>query len=74
MRATRQLAAILLTAVALFFSPYLAAQDDTNPQVKKSNSAICHEKGSTYYKRTKYFKPYPSMQECIRSGGRKPKR
>ena len=47
---------------------------DNNPPVKKSSSGICHPVGGTYYDRTKNFKPYPSMEACIQSGGRAPKR
>lgn len=43
------------------------------PQVKKSTSDICHEKGSAYYKRTANFQPYSSIEECLNSGGRLPK-
>lgn len=45
-----------------------------NPQVKKSTSGICHEIGSTYYDRTTNFTPYDSIDECLNSGGRLPKR
>ncbi|MBU0580401.1 MAG: hypothetical protein KKA19_04415 [Candidatus Margulisbacteria bacterium] len=46
----------------------------TEPIVKKSTSGICHEDGSTYYDRTKNFTPYDSIDECLDSGGRLPKR
>lgn len=44
------------------------------PPVKKSSSGICHPEGGTYYDRTTNFVPYNSMEECIASGGRAPKR
>ena len=44
------------------------------PAVKKSINSICHEKGSTYYNKTKNFIPYDSIDECLDSGGRLPKR
>lgn len=44
------------------------------PIVKKSTTGICHAKGSTYYSRTKNFVPYDSIEECLDSGGRLPKR
>lgn len=43
------------------------------PQVKKSSTGICHEKGTTYYERTKTFIPYSSIEDCLSSGGRMPK-
>ncbi|MCX6734319.1 MAG: hypothetical protein NTZ25_00210 [Candidatus Peregrinibacteria bacterium] len=44
------------------------------PQVKKSTSGICHERGSTYYDKTKNFQPYLSLDDCLNSGGRLPKK
>ena len=44
------------------------------PPVKKSNSGICHPMGGTYYDRTTNYEPFNSMEECIASGGRAPKR
>jgi micrococcal nuclease len=46
---------------------------DNKPQVKKSSSGICHEKGiSQYYDRTTNYTPYNSIAECLASGGRLP--
>ena len=42
--------------------------------VKKSKTNICHKKGSKYYDQTKYFKAYPTIKDCIQSGGRLPKK
>lgn len=44
------------------------------PPVKKSKSGICHPEGSTYYKKTKNFIPFKTMEACIESGGRSSKR
>ncbi|MFA5644364.1 MAG: thermonuclease family protein [Patescibacteria group bacterium] len=44
-----------------------------SPQVKKSSTGICHEKGTTYYDRTKNFISYNSIADCLSSGGRLPK-
>jgi len=43
------------------------------PQVKKSSTGICHEKGTTYYEKTKNFTSYKSVEDCLNSGGRLPK-
>lgn len=41
------------------------------PQVKKSTSEICHEKGiSPYYINTKNYTPYDTIKDCLDSGGR----
>ena len=42
--------------------------------VKKSSTGICHAPGTSYYSRTKNFTPYNSIEECLDSGGRLPKR
>ena len=44
-----------------------------NPNVKKSTSNICHEKGSQYYKQTKKFESFNSIEDCLNSGGRLPR-
>jgi hypothetical protein len=49
-----------------------AAQD--GPAVKMSKTGICHPKGGSYYNQTKNYIPYPSMDACIKAGGRPPKR
>lgn len=46
----------------------------SGPQVKKSTSDICHEKGSTYYERTTNYEAFNSIEDCLKSGGRLPKR
>ena len=43
------------------------------PEVKKSNSNICHDKTSPGYKQTKNFTEFKTMDECVKSGGRPPK-
>jgi hypothetical protein len=41
--------------------------------VKQSSSGICHDQSSSYYERTKNFKPFNSLDACLRAGGRLPK-
>ena len=48
--------------------------DSANVPVKKSKTNICHKEGSRYYDITKYFKAYKTIKDCIKSGGRLPKR
>ena len=45
-----------------------------NPAVKKSDTGICHQKGTSYYEKTKNFTSYNFMDECLKSGGRLPKK
>jgi S1-C subfamily serine protease len=42
--------------------------------VKKSRSGICHDSSSRWYRRTKHYKAFDSIQDCLGSGGRLPKR
>jgi len=42
--------------------------------VKMSKSGICHTPNSTYYSQTKSFTPYKTLDECLKSGGRLPKK
>lgn len=63
--------ALLLAASLLFTLPAIA---DDDPPGKKSSTGICHAKGSTYYAKTKNFTSYSTIDECLKSGGRLPKR
>ena len=42
--------------------------------VKMSNSGICHAPNTTYFEQTKNFTPYKTLDECLKSGGRMPKK
>ena len=42
--------------------------------VKKSKTGICHKAGSRYYDQTKYYKKFTTIEDCIKSRGRLPKR
>ena len=44
-----------------------------NPNVKKSTSGICHEIGSQYYKQTKKYEGFNTIEDCLNSGGRLPR-
>ena len=45
-----------------------------NQPVKMSNSGICHAPNSTYYDQTKKFTPYKTLDDCLKAGGRMPKK
>jgi len=45
-----------------------------DPAVKKSTTGICHQKGTNFYNNTKNFTAYDSIDECLNSGGRLPKK
>jgi cytochrome c5 len=51
-----------------------AAKAEAEPEVKKSNAGICHDKTSPGFKQTKNFTAFKTMDECIKSGGRAPKK
>jgi hypothetical protein len=63
-----------LVLAAVITSVFAFPVGAADPPVKKSKNDICHPKGGTYYKRTKSYTPYQSMEECIKSGGRKSKK
>ena len=54
-----------------FSAPASIANDSP---VKKSKSGICHDKRSRSYKRTKNFVSFDTIEECLESGGRLPKK
>jgi endonuclease YncB( thermonuclease family) len=54
--------------------PASAVNDSVSAPVKKSRSGICHAPGSTYYARTLNFKSFTTIDSCLTSGGRLPKR
>jgi hypothetical protein len=64
----------LISLILLVFSSvFVFAQSD--PPVKMSSSGICHEKGkSSYYDQTKKFTAYKTIDECLKAGGRMPKK
>ena len=51
-----------------------AAKVEAEPEVKKSNAGICHDKTSPGFKQTKNFTVFKTVEECIKSGGRAPKK
>lgn len=67
MKKTFSLTFLLL--LALFLSGC-----SNEPAVKKSDTGICHQAGTNYYKNTKNFTAYNSIEECLNSGGRLPKK
>lgn len=40
--------------------------------IKRTSSGLCHPEHSPYYSRIKSYTGYPSISECLRSGGRLP--
>ena len=55
---------------------FIAACDNiqsNNPNIKKSSTNICHEKGSQYYKQTKNYQAFNTIEDCLISGGRLPR-
>ena len=60
---------LVLLVYALSFS----ATAQSEP-VKMSKSGICHAPNTTYYSQTKNFIPYKTLDECLRAGGRMPKK
>ena len=62
-----------LIALSMLLTAPVFAQSD--PPVKMSSSGICHEKGkSSYYNQTKKFTAYKTIDECVKAGGKAPKK
>ena len=52
----------------------LVSVQAADPPVKKTISGICHDTKSSYYEKTKNFTPFNTIDECLKSGGRLPKK
>ena len=61
---------ILVLSIALVYTSAFAQSEP----VKMSKSGICHAPNSTYYNQTKNFTPYKTLDECLKAGGRMPKK
>jgi hypothetical protein len=59
----------VITSLILMATAFAASEP-----VKMSNSGICHAPNTTYYEQTKNFTPYKSLDECLKAGGRMPKK
>ena len=66
--------AIILVLLMMFSLSGFAETSSNAAPVKKSKTGICHAPGSSYYSRTKNFTPYKTLDDCLKSGGRLPKR
>ena len=62
---------LLIAAVFALTAPAFAQSD---PPVKMSSTGICHAQGSTYYNQTNKFTAYKTVDECLKAGGRMPKK
>jgi hypothetical protein len=62
---------VIYFLVAVLISTLVFAQ---GIPVKMSNSGICHAPKTAYYDQTKNFTPYKTLDECLKSGGRMPKK
>ena len=51
-----------------------ASTDAAAQAVKKSSSGICHCPGGQFYDRTTNFTEYETLEACLDSGGREPRR
>ena len=62
------------TIIKLITVALLSGAVQATEPVKMSKSGICHAPGSTYYKQTKNYTPYPTLKDCLNAGGRIPKK
>ena len=66
----RSIAAALLALVASWAAPDEGFAQTREPPVKLSRSGICHDAASQHYERLKDYRPFDSMDACLRAGGR----
>lgn len=66
--------AIILVLMLMFSVSGFSQSKGGDAPVKKSKTGICHAPGSTYYNQTKNFTPFKTLDDCLKSGGRMPKR
>jgi hypothetical protein len=63
--------------IALFAAAQISRADQSTdaagPAVKKSQTQICHPRGTKTYAQTRRYKAYDSLQACLDAGGRLPK-
>lgn len=62
----------LIASCLMLFSASAVFSQAADPAVKKSDAGICHDKASTSYGTTKKFEAFPTMEACLKSGGRAP--
>ena len=62
-----------LVGIVLIFCFGLLSGSAIAEVIKLSRSGVCHGDSSPYYSKTKSFKPFLSMDECLAAGGRLPK-
>lgn len=60
---------IVLTLLLITLGIVLPA----HASIKQSSSGICHPQESPHYERTKNFKPFTTLESCLKAGGRLPK-
>ncbi|GBL39613.1 hypothetical protein EMGBD2_08710 [Nitrospirota bacterium] len=65
---------ILLVVLACALPVHAQGPVRSSDPVKKSTTSICHAPGTSYYNKTKNFTPFKTLDECLKSGGRLPKR
>ncbi len=62
------------TIINLLAATLIVGAVHATEPVKMSKSGICHAPNTTYYKQTKNYTPYPTLQACLTAGGRMPKK
>jgi hypothetical protein len=63
---------LLCLSIAVSFVS-MAATSTQTPRVKQSSSGICHDQTSASFNRTKKYRAFDSIADCIEKGGRLPK-
>jgi len=64
---------VIIWVIIFAIGVSLAEASETDAPVKMSKSGICHATDSSYYKRTKTFTSYETLEACLEAAGRLPK-
>jgi hypothetical protein len=54
--------------------PQLGAATQQQPPTKKTKDGVCYAPGTRQYARIKDFIPFVGLTDCLKSGGRLPRR
>ena len=66
--------ALWLVLIGVFAVATAVAENASTQAVKKSGSGVCHCLGGQFYDRTSNYTPFETIDACLASGGREPKR
>ena len=65
---------VVFSYIVVFFAVFSLANDTAAAStIKQSTSGLCHPPQSSWYDRTRTYKPFDTVEACLDAGGRLPK-